>query len=97
MSQATIRLVCRMGDAGLNLRYCDEHMGFDWPEGVGERLEQFARREGLLRGGRTIPGLPDAEGEFDDVDDKIVARLAGAAAGMCLLVGRAWPAVHQRT
>lgn len=77
----------RMHDAGLKVAYFDEHMGFGWLCGVEERLVEFARRHGLLRGRGQVPGLARVEGAFDDVGDEIVARLDAAAPGTYLLVG----------
>jgi len=86
LAEMTAQLA-RMRDAGLDVKYMDEHMGFDWLDGVAERLEGLARREGLLRGRGTVRPLPGVEGRFEDVGDEIVARVAAAAPGTYLLVG----------
>ena len=38
----------RLRAAGLEVAYLDEHMGFNWLEGVGELLCDFARRYNLI-------------------------------------------------
>lgn len=82
--------LARMRDAGLTVRYADTHMGFGWLAGLGPRLDDWVRSEGLLVTDGRVPGLPGVEGKHDDVGDEIVARLAAAsAAGLatCCLVG----------
>lgn len=76
----------RMRAAGLNVEYFDEHMGFDWLDGVADRLAEFARRERLLRGRGTVGRLPKVSGEFDDPADELTARLAAAGPGAYLVV-----------
>jgi len=71
---------------GLAVAYLDEHMCFRWLPGVAERLDEFARREGLLRGSGTVPGLAAAPGHFDDLADRLIASLAAAGPGTHLWV-----------
>jgi predicted glycoside hydrolase/deacetylase ChbG (UPF0249 family) len=71
--------------AGLAIAYLDEHMGFAWLPGVGERLAGLVRREGLWRG--RVPGLPAVSGAYDDVAEEFIARLEAAAPGTYLVVG----------
>jgi hypothetical protein len=79
--------LARMRDAGLNVRYADQHMGFGWLDGVGERLKEFVRREGLLWVDGMIPGLPGVKDKFEDVGDELIARLTAAKDGTYLMVG----------
>ncbi len=71
---------------GVNIEYVDTHMGFGWLGDLDEWKRDFARREGLLRQW-DIPGLPRAEGEFDNMVDAFIARLDAAPPGTYLTVG----------
>jgi len=79
--------LARMREAGLDVKYMDQHMGFGWLEGVAERLEGLARREKLLQTPDKAAGLPVVGGQFADIGDQIVARLRAATGGLYLLVG----------
>ena len=79
--------LAKLRAAGLDVQYCDLHMGFAWLAGVDERIDELARREGLVRGDGRIGGLPAPAGQFADVGDEIIARLEAAESGSYLLVG----------
>jgi len=76
--------LARARNAGLHIEYCDEHMGFGWLPGVRERMEAWARREGLVPGHGQ--GLPALSGKFDDPADQLIARLEAASPGTYLVV-----------
>ncbi len=77
----------KMRDAGLDVRYYDLHMGFDWLDGVAALLDELGRQEGLIKGHRTLARLPAVEGERpEDPGEELLARLKLAADGDYLLV-----------
>jgi len=76
--------LARCRDAGLEIEYYDEHMGFGWMPGVRERIEAWARRERLLTG--HAEGLPAIPGPFEDPVDNLIARLEAASPGTYLTV-----------
>lgn len=81
--QAQLR---KMRAARLQVDYVDEHMGFNWFPGLDERLDAFARAEGLLRLRKKTTYLPDVKGEFTDPVERFLARLAAAEPGKTYLV-----------
>jgi len=84
----TAAQLAKLRAAGLPVRYVDTHMGFAWLPGVEERLEALARRQRVLRSdGDRLQRLPDVEGSYEDVGERLVARLAAAEPGDYLLVG----------
>jgi len=78
--------LARARAAGLRIAYLDEHMGFGWLPGVKERLDELARREGLLRGDRGVAPLPRVPWRYDDPADALIARLEAAQPGTYLIV-----------
>jgi hypothetical protein len=71
--------LARLRAAGLPPEYLDTHMGFDWIEGVHERLAQFALAEGLVFDTRArLPMLPGR--------GSLLERLSGSIGGPFLLV-----------
>jgi len=76
--------LARCREAGLKIEYFDEHMGFGWMPGVKERIEAWARREGLVPG--HAEGLPAIPGPFEDPVDQLIARLEAASPGTYLTV-----------
>lgn len=62
--------------AGLEPKYMDTHMGFDWFHGLSERLAELCAREGLIYANDlAIQRLPQIEGDFADPIDALVASL----------------------
>jgi predicted glycoside hydrolase/deacetylase ChbG (UPF0249 family) len=74
-------------ERGLDVRYVDTHMGFGWIADMDERMARFAEREGLVYRPPGLSRLPDVEGEFADVVERLIARLTAAAPGTYLIVG----------
>ncbi len=71
--------LARLRSAGLRPEYLDTHMGFDWLDGVHERLARFARAEGLVFDTRDrLPMLPGK--------GSLLERLSGSIGGPFLLV-----------
>ncbi len=75
----------RARDAGLNIRYLDEHMGVSWIGGLRPRLAELARREGLVDG-EQFGQLPSASTAQRDWVEKFRSRLAIAKQGTCVLI-----------
>jgi hypothetical protein len=71
---------------GLDVRYMDEHMGFDWFEGLPVRLAAFAKAEGLIYRPKGLTPLADVKGEFADPVERFIARLDAAEPGKTYLV-----------
>jgi hypothetical protein len=74
-------------ERGLEVRYADTHMGFGWIADMDERMARFAEREGLVYRPEGLGRLPDVEGEFADVVERLIARLDAAGPGTYLVVG----------
>jgi predicted glycoside hydrolase/deacetylase ChbG (UPF0249 family) len=71
---------------GLEVAYIDEHMGVGWLPGLGQRLSDLARREGLVESRAVVSGLPDVDGQFADAAERLIARLEAAPPGTYLIV-----------
>ena len=70
---------------GLDIAYVDTHMGFTWVDEMADRMAAFAEREGLIYR-HPVGRLPDAEGEFADPAERLIARLDAADPGTYLFV-----------
>ena len=62
--------------AGLDPKYMDTHMGFDWFHGLADRLAELCDSEGMIYANNLkINRLPQVEGAFEDPIDGLVASL----------------------
>ena len=75
----------RAREAGLNIRYLDEHMGVSWIGGLRPRLVELTRREGLVPSER-FASLPPAPAAPSDWVANFRSRLAAAKPGTYVLV-----------
>jgi len=78
--------LARMRDAGLNVRYMDQHMCFGWLADVGPRLAALARREGLLYDEGALGSLPPAPEDVTGLAERFIAQLEAAGPGDYLYV-----------
>lgn len=75
----------RAREAGFSISYLDEHMGVGWLPGLGTRLRQLCRREGLRYAG-FVPGLPRLDIPLPDLLDDLSRRLHAASPGAYVYV-----------
>lgn len=68
-------------EAGLEIRYLDEHMGVSWVGGLRARLVDLTRREGLVDAA-AFTGLPSAGGQSGRWVDGLRAGLQRATPGV---------------
>ena len=71
---------------GLTPQYLDEHMAFQWFEGLEPRLAEFAEEEGLTYIARKMDRLPQAEGSFADPVERLLAGLDQVEPGRTYLM-----------
>jgi len=72
--------------AGLDPKYLDSHMGFDWFEGLREKMAAFAKAEGLLYQPPGLARLPDVRPAPADPVEGLMARLDRAEEGKTYLL-----------
>ena len=62
---------------GVEPKYLDTHMGFDWFHGLSDALAELCDREGLIFA-NTLPitRMPKAEGDFEDPIEALIASIA---------------------
>lgn len=71
-------------EAGVQVKYMDVHMCFDWYEGLLPLMKDMARREGLFLAAGEVVGkpespfyaLPAVEGTFADPVERLLTQLA---------------------
>lgn len=75
----------RARHAGLQLSYIDEHMGVSWIGGLRDRIQELAKREGLIdvHGMRGLPSMPSAP---ENLVARWQAQLQNAEPGTYVLV-----------
>jgi hypothetical protein len=78
--------------AGLEVGYIDEHMGVGWVCGLKARLQDLARREGLVYADG-LPGLPGGE-STDDAAADLEKGLLAAPAGTYVMVNHPYSLSH---
>ncbi|HEY3320980.1 MAG TPA: ChbG/HpnK family deacetylase [Planctomycetota bacterium] len=71
----------RLREAGLLVRYIDEHMGVGWVCNLWQKLADLARDEGLVDGVRRVKDLPPAAQPQADIVADLLARLDAAPSG----------------
>ncbi len=79
----------RLREVGFEPTYLDEHMGVGWLAGLGELLQELARREGLVyaaRDARPLPILPVSDGRGVDTLDRWVRSIESVPRGRYVLV-----------
>lgn len=75
----------RARSRGLDIKYMDVHMGFDWFPGLRPRMAAFAQAEGLIFAPPNLVRLPEPKGDFADPVDRMLAALAAAQPGKTYL------------
>jgi predicted glycoside hydrolase/deacetylase ChbG (UPF0249 family) len=71
---------------GLDIKYMDTHMGFNWFEGLEARLSEFAKLEELIYRPEGLSRLTRVEGEFSDPVERLLATLDEAETGKTYMV-----------